>query len=59
MIRRGFEVCGVTTTNPERVRNDDFYKSIMAKVQEELSNYDNELLDDDPFEFEGNCSFSI
>ena len=59
MIKRGFEVCGVTSTDPERVRNDTFYKSIMAKVQEEVKDYDNELLDDDPFEFETNCSLDI
>ena len=59
MIKRGFEVCGVTSTDAERVRNDTFYKSVMAKVQEEMKDYDNELLDDDPFEFESDYSLSI
>ena len=52
MIKKGFEVCGVTTTDPERVRNDSFYKGIMRKVQEEMNSYECELVDDDPFEFE-------
>ena len=50
MIKRGFKVCGVTSTDPERVRNDSFHKEIMARVQEELKSYDeDELFNDDPF----------
>ena len=29
---RGFEVCGFTSTDPEWVRNDSFYKEIIARV---------------------------
>jgi len=60
MIRRGFEVCGVTSTDPERVRNDNFYKNIMRKVQEEMNRYEaDELVDDDPFEFEASVTLDI
>ena len=60
MIRRGFEVCGVMSTDPERVRNDNFYKNIMRKVQEEMNRYEaDELVDDDPFEFEASVTYDI
>ena len=37
-------------TDPERVRNDFFYKETMARVQEELKSYDeDELFNGDPF----------
>ena len=50
MIKRGFEVYGVTSTDPKRVRNDSFCKEIMARVQEELKSYDEDaLFNDDPF----------
>ena len=50
MVKRGFEVCGVTSSDPKRVRNESFYKEIMARVQEELKSYDeDELFNDDPF----------
>ena len=41
---------GVTSADPERVRNDSFCKEIMARVQEELKSYDEDaLFNDDPF----------
>lgn len=52
MIKKGFEVCGITSTDPERVRNDSFYKDIMRNVQEEMKAYECELVDNDPFEFD-------
>ena len=58
MIQKSFEICGITTTDPERVRSDSFYKSIMAKVREDIQKFD-ELVNDDPFDFEPNCSFDI
>ena len=33
MIQCSREVCGITTTNPDLVRNDDFLKRIMAKAE--------------------------
>lgn len=51
MIKRGFEVCGATSTDPERVINDTFYRFIWAKVQEEIKDYDNKLLDDEANHF--------
>ena len=58
MIQKSFEICGITTTDPERVRSGSFCKSIMEKVREDMQKFD-ELLDDDPFDFEPNCSFDI
>ena len=58
MIQKSFEVCGITTTDPERVRSDRFYKSIMEKVREDIQKFD-EFVDDDPFDFEPNFSFAI
>ena len=51
MIKRGFGVCGATSTDPERVINDTFYWFIWAKVQEEIKDYDNKLLDDEANHF--------
>ena len=43
-------MCDVTSTDPERVRNDSFYKEIMTRVQEELESYDeDELFNGDSF----------
>ena len=50
MIKRGCDVCDVTSTAPKRVRNDSFYKEIMTWVQEKLKSYDeDEFFNGDPF----------
>ena len=49
MVSKGFEVCGVTTSDPSKVKNDEFHKNIMKKVVDELRTWENETLDDDPF----------
>ena len=45
MIQRSFEVCGITTTNPRLVDNDDFLKRIMAGIEVDCDQTD----DDDMF----------
>ena len=45
-LSKGLKVCGVTTSDPSKVRNDEFHKNIMKK---ELKTWENETLDDDPF----------
>ena len=32
MIEKSFSVCGITTHNPQKVRNDEFLRSIMQNV---------------------------
>ena len=34
MIQRSFQACGITTITPGLVHNDDFFKKIMAIVEE-------------------------
>ena len=48
MVKKSFEVCGITTTDPGKVRSDEFYRKITEKVK---STIDDELSEDeDPFE---------
>ena len=50
MIENSFSVCGITTNDPGKVRNDEFPKKIMSSVRDKLSDEVEELLeDDDPF----------
>ena len=49
MVRKGFEVCGVTSAEPSKVRNDQFHKNIMTKVVDKLQTWEMETLNDDPF----------
>ena len=37
MIEKSFSVCGITTHNPQNVRNDQFLRSIMQNVSEKNS----------------------
>lgn len=32
IIKCSFNVCGITTTNPELIQNDNFLKSILGKI---------------------------
>ena len=36
MIEKSFSVCGITTHNPQKVRNDEFLRSIMQNVNEKI-----------------------
>ena len=47
MVKHSFEVCGITVSDTEKVRNADFYEQCMKNVLESLGNEVEE--DDDPF----------
>ena len=52
MIEKSFSVCGITTHNPQKVRNDEFLRSIMQNVNEKIHEEEEGLLeecDEDPF----------
>ena len=50
MIKNSFRVCGITTNDPGKVRNDEFLKKIINSVKEKLSDEEEELVEDeDPF----------
>ena len=48
MAKHSFEVCGITVSDTEKVRNADFYKRCMKDALESLGN-EVEEEDDDPF----------
>ena len=47
MIENSFCVCGITTNNPGKIRNDEFLKKIMNSVKDKLADEEDELLADD------------
>ena len=50
MIENSFRVCGITTNDLDKVRNDEFLKKIMKSVKDKLADEEKELLEDeDPF----------
>ena len=52
MIEKSFSVCGITTHNPQKVRNDKFLRSIMQNVNEKVHEEEDGLLEEcveDPF----------
>ena len=46
MIKRSFEVCGITSTDPDKVRNDAFLKDIMKKIDinDDMEDDDDDIL---------------
>ena len=50
MIENSFRVCGITTNDPGKARNDEFLKKIMNPVKDKLTDEEEEHLEDeDPF----------
>ena len=49
-MKKSFEVCGITTTDPGKVHSDEFYLKIMDKVRATLDDESSEDEDEDPFE---------
>ena len=45
-IENSFRVCGITTNDPGKVRNDEFFKKIMNSVKGKLADEGEELLED-------------
>ena len=48
MVKRSFDVCGITTNNKSKVRNGDFYNSCMENANKHLQDDDDDA-QDDPF----------
>ena len=46
MIEKSFSVCGITTHNPQKVRNDEFLRSIMQNVNEKIHEEEEGLLEE-------------
>ena len=49
VIENSFRVCGITTNDPDKVRNDEFLKKIMNSVKDKLADEEELLEDEDPF----------
>ena len=50
MIENSFNVCGITTNDPDKVRNDEFIKKTMNSVKDKLADEEEKVLEDqDPF----------
>ena len=52
MIEKSFSVCGIITHNPQKVRNDEFLRSLMQNVNEKTHEKEEGLIkkcDEDPF----------
>ena len=47
MVRKSFEVCGITTSDPQKVRSNDFYQKCMGNA---LASLEEESDDEDPFD---------
>ena len=48
MVKRSFDVCGITSTDKNKVRNGSFYKSCMENASKHLEDED-DIDEDDPF----------
>ena len=48
MVKRSFDVCGITTSDPTKVRSGSFYDKCMRNAKSVIEA--NELEDEDPFE---------
>ena len=46
MIEKSFSVCGITTNNPQKVRNDEFLRSMMQNVNEKIYEEEKGLLEE-------------
>ena len=50
VIENSFNVCGITTNDPDKVRNDEFIKKTMNSVKDKLADEEEKVLEDqDPF----------
>ena len=47
MVGKSFEVCGITTSDPKKVRSNDFYQKCMPNA---LASLEEESDDKDPFD---------
>ena len=50
VIENLFRVCGITSNNHDKVRNDEFLKKIVNSVKDKLADEEEELVKDEyPF----------
>ena len=49
MVKSCFEVCGISSSDPQKVRNDKFYKECMEKALGDLNDKDLDESEEDPF----------
>ena len=49
MTEYSFRVCGITTNDQGKVRNDEFLKKIMNSVKDKLADEEEELLENEYF----------
>ena len=50
MVKKSFEVCGISSMDTEKVRNGDFFKQCMEKALQNLEADEGNDIDEDPFE---------
>ena len=49
-VKKSFQVCGISSSDPDKVRNGAFFKLCMGKALLNLDADDASEIDDDPFE---------
>ena len=50
MVKKSFEVCGISSTDTGKVRNGDFFKQCMEKALQNLEADEGNDIDENPFE---------
>ena len=50
MVKISFQVCGISSLDPDKVRNGAFFKECMGKVLHNQEADDTNEIDDNPFE---------
>ena len=50
MVKKSFQICSISSLDPDKVRNGAFFKQYMGKVLHNLEADDANEIDDDPFE---------
>ena len=49
MVKSSFEVCGISSSHTQKVRNDKFYKEYMEEALGDLNDEDLDKSEEDPF----------
>ena len=50
MVKTSFQVCGISSSDPHKVRNDAYFKQCIGKTLHNLEDNDAKEIDGDPFE---------
>ena len=56
MVKKSFQVCGISSSNPHKVRNGVFFKQCMGKALHNLESDDANEIDHHPFELHDYCT---